>query len=175
MVNFVNFQKSITGLTALSVAALLLFACATAQYTDPFAYCAAIGTIDAPDARYTGPQTPDAIVRGLMKAMDIPADAPSEPLARLTTWRCMSGKVYACNFGANIPCQEKADTSRAPSAAMNDFCKANPTSDVIPAAVTGRATIYAWRCAIGAPAIEKELTKPDAQGFLTMFWYEVSK
>ena len=154
---------------------LFLSACDAPQYTDPFAYCAAVSTIDAPDERYTGPKTPDAIVRGLMNAMDIPADAPSEPLARLTTWRCMSGKVYACNFGANIPCQEKADTSRAPSAAMNDFCKANPASDVIPAAVTGRATVYAWRCANGAPAIEKELTKPDAQGFLTMFWYEVSK
>ncbi len=27
-----------------------------ATYSDPFAYCAAVGTIDAPDARYTGPK-----------------------------------------------------------------------------------------------------------------------
>jgi hypothetical protein len=168
-------RRVLVAISPLVFIILLWSACGATQYTDPFAYCAAVGTVDAPDARYTGPKTPEAIVRGLMKAMDLPADAPSEPLARLTTWRCMSGKVYACNFGANIPCQEKADTSRAPSAAMNDFCKANPASDFIPVAVTGRATVYAWRCANGAPAIEKELTKPDTQGFLTMFWYEVSK
>jgi hypothetical protein len=30
-----------------------------ARFSDPFAYCAAVGTIDAPDARYTGPRVPD--------------------------------------------------------------------------------------------------------------------
>ena len=125
----VNSRRVLIAISPLVFTILLLSACGATQYTDPFAYCAAVGTIDGPDERYTGPKTPEAIVRGLMKAMDLPADAPSEPLARLTTWRCMSGKVYACNFGANIPCQERADTSRAPSAAMNDFCKANPASD----------------------------------------------
>ena len=89
--------------------------CGASESADPFAYCATVGTIDTPDARYTGPKTPDAIVRGLMKAMGMSGDAPVEPLARLTTWRCMNGKVYACNFGANIPCLERADTKRTPS------------------------------------------------------------
>jgi hypothetical protein len=30
-----------------------------ATFTDPFAYCAALGTIDAPDSRYTGPKVPE--------------------------------------------------------------------------------------------------------------------
>jgi hypothetical protein len=103
------------------------------ESADPFAYCATVGTIDTPDARYTGPQTPDVIVRGLMKAMGISADAPVEPFVRLTTWRCMNGKVYACNFGANIPCRERADTKRTPSPEINEFCRANSTSEIIPA------------------------------------------
>ena len=30
-------------------------------FSDPFAYCAAVGQIDAPDARYTGPLMTDAL------------------------------------------------------------------------------------------------------------------
>ena len=153
---------------------LWLVACASPA-PDPFAYCATVGTIDAPDARWTGPKTPDAIVRGLMKAMGLAADAPVDPIAQSTFWRCMNNKVYACTVGANIPCQEKADTSKTPSAAMNDFCKVTPTSDFIPAYVTGRATVYDWKCTSGVPAINRQLTQPDARGFLSMFWYEISK
>lgn len=148
---------------------------AEASFADPFAYCSAVGAVDAPDARYAGPKTPDAVVRGLMKAMNVGAGAPVDEFTRLTKWRCMSGKLYGCNIGANIPCDEKADTNRTPTAAMDDFCKTNPASASIPAVVTGRATVYEWKCVSGKPAIAKELTKPDARGFLTMFWYEIPK
>ena len=30
-----------------------------ATFTDPYAYCTAVGNMDTPDARYTGPKTPD--------------------------------------------------------------------------------------------------------------------
>src|ERR1051325_6281651 len=33
-----------------------------ATYQDPSAYCAAVGTIDKPDASYTSPQIPDEII-----------------------------------------------------------------------------------------------------------------
>ncbi len=148
---------------------------AAASSADPFTYCSTVGNIDTPDARYTGPKMPDAVVKGLIKAMKMPAGAPVDEFARLTKWRCMGGKVYACNIGANIPCDEKADTNRTPTAAMNEFCTANPTSSAIPAVVTGRATVYDWKCASGKPAIAKELTQPDARGFLAMFWYEIGK
>lgn len=152
----------------------LLVACASPA-PDPFAYCAKVGTVDAPDASWTGPKTPDAIVRGLMKAMELPADAPLDPIARSTFWRCMDKKVYACSVGANIPCQERADTSQTPGAALNEFCQANPASDFIPAYITGRATVYEWKCADGAPVISRQLTEPDGRGFLKMFWYEIRK
>jgi hypothetical protein len=155
----------------------LLSACGSGQqsYNDPFAYCKAIENIDAPDARYTGPQVPEAIVKGLQKAFNMPADAPLPPFMENSSWRCMDGKVYACTVGANLPCGEKADTNRTPSEPIVDFCKANPSADVIPMAVTGRATVYEWRCTNGAPTIVKQFTEADARGFIASVWYEISK
>ena len=143
-------------------------------FADPFNYCAAVGTIDAPDVRYVGPEAPDAIVEGLKKELEMSDDAPAEWFVAGTVWRCMGGKVLACFVGTNLPCTAKADTSRTPTPAMVDFCEANPTSDFIPAVVTGRETVYEWRCTDGVPEIVKELFKPDAQGFLSDFWYEIS-
>lgn len=147
---------------------------APAAYNDPFAYCAAVGTIDAPDARYTGPPVPDVIAEGLKKAFNAPTDAPLEFFTNGTFWRCMNGKVYACTVGANLPCQAKADASRNPTQAQQDFCRENPTADFIPAVVTGRETIYEWRCNDGVPEIVRELTRPDERGFLSNIWYEIS-
>ncbi len=145
-----------------------------AQFTDPFAYCAAVGVVDAPDARYTGPEAPEAVVNGLREVLGTPDDAPMEPFVAGTFWRCMDGRVWACFVGANLPCTTKADTSRTPTPDMADFCKANPNSDFIPAYVTGRATVYEWRCTNGAPEIVKQLVEPDAEGFLANIWYEIS-
>jgi hypothetical protein len=100
-------------------------------FADPFAYCAAVGTIDAPDARYTGARMPESIARGLKQALGAPAGAPLTPFLEHSFWRCMDGQVYACTVGANIPCQEKADTSGTPTAAMADFCRSRPGQDVI--------------------------------------------
>jgi hypothetical protein len=85
----------------------------------------------------------------------------------------MDGKVYACTVGANLPCGEKANTSRTPSTAMTDFCAANAEAAAIPAAVTGRATVYAWRCTAGAPAVVRQVVEPDKQGFLANIWHEL--
>jgi hypothetical protein len=143
-------------------------------FRDPFAYCAAVGTIDQPDARYTGEQVPESVARGLMKAVNAPPNAPLDPFLRASFWRCMDGKVYACTVGANLPCQAKADLSRSPSAAMVDFCRQNPESEVIPAVVTGRMTVYQWRCRGGAPEIVRQVAQPDARGFLSGIWHEIS-
>ncbi len=145
-----------------------------ATFSDPFAYCAAVGTVDEPEARYVGPKTPDVVVKGVMKASGASADAPVELFARGTFWRCMDGKVYACFVGANLPCTSKADTSRTPTADEKDFCTANPNADVVPAVVTGRETVYEWRCKDGAPEIVRQVFTPDARGFISDFWYALS-
>lgn len=160
-----------------------LFGCSTmpgssasptpAAYTDPFAYCAAVGTLDAPDARYTGPEVPETIARGLQNALNAP-DTPLDVLVNGSFWRCMNGKVYACFVGANLPCEAKANTDRTPTQAEKDFCQQNPDSDFIPMVVTGRETVYEWRCNNAAPEIVRQLTEPDARGYLSNIWYEIS-
>ena len=144
------------------------------SFTDPFAYCGAIGTIDAPDARYTGPKMPETVAKGLMKATGAPADAPLDVFTNNSFWRCMGGKVYACTVGANIPCESKADTSKTPNEGTMNWCVSNPNSDFIPAVATGRETVYEWRCTNGAPQIVKQVLTPDARGFISVFWYLIN-
>ena len=142
---------------------------------DPWTYCKAVGTIDAPDARYIGPANPEAVALSLFRSQVSP-DKPMDPrVVKSTTWRCVDGRVLACNFGANIPCRDKANTDKTPTAGMNDFCKANPTSDFIPLAVTGHNSIYAWKCVNGTPTIDKQITEADAQGFLANVWRPVDR
>jgi hypothetical protein len=143
------------------------------HFDDPFAYCAAVGTLDAPDARYTGPAMPDAVARGLKAALALPADGPIEPLFRNSIWRCMNREVYACTVGANLPCAAKADIRREPAPALIDFCRQDPGAEIIPMAVTGRATVFEWRCADARPAIVRQLAQADAAGYLANIWYPI--
>ena len=143
-----------------------------ATYTDPFAYCAAVGAIDAPGAAYTGPQVPEAVAQGLQTALNAP-DTPLDVLQNGSSWRCMDGEVYACFVGANLPCDAKANTDRTPTQDETDFCVQNPNADILPAAVTGRETVFEWRCRNGAPEIVRQLFQPDARGFLSEVWYKI--
>jgi hypothetical protein len=142
-----------------------------ASFDDPFAYCAAVGTIDAPDARYRGPALPETVARRLRKAMDVPGG----DLAAFSNshWRCMNGRLYACTVGANLPCTAKADPSRTPGPALDTFCREQPDAAIIPAYVTGRETVYEWRCRRGVPVVERQVAQADARGFIAGIWYEI--
>ena len=142
-----------------------------ATFSDPFAYCAAVGQIDAPDSRYSGPKMSDALFNDYLAAngLALNSDYP-EAFKHMTIWRCMDKQVYACNFGANIPCDTKANTDTSPSQAILDYCKANPNVDFIPAAVTGHTAIYSWGCVKGAPALGPQTDKLDAAGYQASFW-----
>ena len=145
---------------------------AVETYADPFAYCTAVGAIDAPDARYTGEAAPDAVIKGYLKAAGIEENPEfSDVYKKMTIWRCMENKVYACNFGANLPCDSKANTDREPTQAMADFCKQNPGSDFIPMAVTGHETIYSWHCVKDAPELLEQISQVDAAGYIENIWY----
>ncbi|MBA3532007.1 MAG: hypothetical protein H0T73_08825 [Ardenticatenales bacterium] len=142
-------------------------------FTDPFAYCAEVGTIDEPDARFAGgDELPEAIRQGLLDLGLVSADAPPEILAG-GVWRCREGKVVVCHVGANLPCLGKADSSETPSEPLKEFCAENTDADVVPAVVTGRETIYEWRCTDGAPEIGRAVFTVDDQGFISDFWYEL--
>lgn len=159
--------------TTVQTAAPVQTSTAQAANSDPFAYCNVIGTIDAPDARYTGEKMPMSIVEGMVKAGLVADDAPQQ-IKENAVWRCMDNSVWVCPMGANIPCDEKADTSQTPSAALTDFCQANPSADVIPATVSGRTTIYEWHCQAGKPVVGKQVLHADAQGFIADFWHSLA-
>jgi hypothetical protein len=144
-------------------------------YTDPVTYCAAVGTIDTPDARYTGEAVPDSILTGYLKAAGIEnSTEPLETLRAGTSWRCMNNQVYACNVGANLPCQSKADTSTTPTQAMNDYCAANADATFLPASVTGHDSIYSWKCQGSTAVTDQQIDKADDAGFLSSIWYTLN-
>lgn len=148
---------------------------AQAAFTDPFAYCAAKGTIDKPGADYTGEALPEVLINAYKKAAGLESSSmPSEVFKQETSWRCMDGKVYACSVGANLPCQAKVSTDKTPSPAIVDFCKTSPDADVIPMSVTGHETIFSWRCVKGAPEA-KQVDEADAQGYMKSIWYELAQ
>jgi len=131
--------------------------------------------LDYQDARYLGPKTPDSITEGLQAALNATPTAatPASFPPGSVYWRCMSGSVYACAVGANIPCWSKADTSTEPSAAMVDFCKEQPGAGVIPASVTGRETVYDWSCQNGAPVAGQQVHQVDPAGYIVDYWYAI--
>lgn len=142
-------------------------------YDDPFAYCRAVGTVDAPDDRYDGPAIPDLLAEKLRAAVGAPEDAPLGLFREGAIWRCMDGAVFACTVGANLPCATKADSGRTPSEPMRQFCREQPDAPVIPAVVTGRATVYGWRCAGGEAVAEGPPRAIDSAGFLADIWYRL--
>jgi hypothetical protein len=40
-------------------------------------------------------------------------------------------------------------------------------------AVTGRATVFEWRCEGERPAIVRQFAQPDAAGYLAEIWYAI--
>jgi hypothetical protein len=157
----------------LAVAITLGAGRAEAAWTDPVAYCRAVRTIDKPDTQYTGPAVPDWMARALMRAVHAP---PSAPLSvfRHAAWRCADGAVLACSYGANIPCDQKADASHTAPVGAKRFCAENHTADVVPAYATGHATIFEWRCAGGEPVIARQVLQVDPTGYPAAFWYHVT-
>jgi hypothetical protein len=135
-----------------------------ADYTDPFKYCAAMGTADRPDSQWRGPRVPVAVARAMQKAFGVDSGAPLTTFLQNTYWRCMNGKVYACSVGVNIPCMSKARTDRAPTPAIKEFCQANPRADAVPAYVTGHDSIYLWGCKSSRPYVVRQINEPDARG-----------
>ena len=143
-------------------------------YDDPFAYCAAVGTVDEADERYVGEELPLVVLEGIREALDA-TDVDLEVFEIGTVWRCMDNQVYACNVGANLPCLAKADESREPTQPMVDYCADNAGSDFIPAVVTGRATVYNWACEDTEPVVVEQYTEVDSQGYLEFVWYELAQ
>jgi hypothetical protein len=94
---------------------------------------------------------------------------PTRVAVDTTVFRCAGGRVMVCTTGANLPCG-KANTKRAPSAGVVQWCRDNPDASVVPAVATGHDTIYQWRCRAGAPSIVRQTLHVDPRGFIAEFW-----
>lgn len=145
------------------------------QFTDPAAYCRAVGTIDAPDSRYGGRELADWMLAAYFSPQDIADFRDGRRPFYGVAWRCVQGDVLICQ-NAQTPSCMKPDTVRTPSPEMREFCRtAQGSPPVIPRVVTGTARMlaYDWICRGQEPAIAKE-TPLDAQGFVAADWKRVA-
>jgi hypothetical protein len=152
---------------------------ALAQISDARRYCAQVINDDAIR------QLPRSLVLDAIKARNL--DEASDPnsdgaratsqmskqdideYAESTVFRCMNGLVFVCNYGANIPCGGRADTTRR-MPEVDRYCRQNPNEEMVPMAVTGHSTIYTWACERGKPRITDE-QQLDQRGFSVLFWH----
>lgn len=125
-------------------------------FSDPFRYCQAIGTIDAPDAEYNGPDVPPAIATAL-------GLAPSTP-GNEVHWRCVDRTVMACT-------SQGAACAPTPTVeVMLGYCAAHPDTQNI-AAPNG-----SWSCNGTRPVIPRDQKWPvDARGFYPNAWQQVAQ
>lgn len=154
-------MKYLSALTIFALAATPLIA---QTYADPVAYCKAVGTIDKPDSRYTGPKLPVWMAKDLNLK-------PGQ--GKLMEWRCAGGALLACVYGANLPCDSKANTSKKPTTAILTYCRQNPDSKFVPMYVTGHETTISWACHGSNPAVIRS-APVDAQGYAKAYWKPVS-
>lgn len=114
---------------------------------------------------------PVTLVPAARQLFSFSADTPGGYVRKSTSFRCMKGKVWLCNTGANLVCG-KANIRRTPAGAA-DFCKQNPGSDVVPMAATGHDTVYEWRCAGKKAVISKQVETVDRRGFISENWRQL--
>lgn len=124
----------------------------TASGSDPFSYCARVGTDHRPDPNAVQNGLPMALVQNLRQVRGAMA-APAK-------WRCAEGKVMVCIDLGNANCSVTPDAQ-----AMLGFCRANPNTQNI-AAPAG-----SWSCDGTRPVIPPGQVWPvDAFGFYPGAW-----
>jgi hypothetical protein len=133
----------------------------TAHAQSVNAYCASVGNDDRVKP------IPPTLVPEARHLFGWISDQPVASVQETTVFRCMRGKVWLCNYGANLLCA-KGDVSRV-SKGADAYCKEFPGSDLVPMAATGHATIYTWKCMGSRPRII-ESEEVDARGFITKQW-----
>lgn len=125
------------------------------------AYCRRVGTDDRVRP------LPAELIPAFRRAFDL-QHAPADYIAHTGFVRCADGVVMGCGVGANLPCG-KADTRRDIPGA-DTWCRDNGDPAMIPAYVTGHASIYEWRCEGGRAVPVRQVQAVDARGFVARFW-----
>jgi hypothetical protein len=126
------------------------------SFTDPNVYCAAVGTVAAPDARYTGPPVPRAVTAALLSPESTPADQ--------IHWRCADGAAFACSAHHTDACM--------PTPTVDDmlkYCAQHADAKNLP------APNGSWSCNGTRPVIPEDQSWPvDPQGFFPGAWIRVT-
>lgn len=139
-----------------------------------FSYCTIQGNMDSIDVQKIKPDWLKRVEPLLRKTFSLSSSIPVGLVVKGTFWRCMEGQVYVCIVGANIPCWGKADVSRKPTVAMQNFCHFHSGSTDLPITVTGSATVFSWQCKNSVPVIIKQEFQIDSRGFQKKWWYKLS-
>jgi hypothetical protein len=134
----------------------------SAEIASPVAYCAKVGDDDKTR------KLPSSLVSYARRLFGFSEYQNDRMVQAMTTWRCMSGRVWVCSYGANLPCW-KGDISRT-SEGGDSFCAENPNADDIPMAATGHGTIYDWRCRGRKAVVKGQLLSIDLRGFVAEMW-----
>jgi hypothetical protein len=135
--------------------AVAAIAPATGTFSDPFAYCNAVKTVDYVDSRYVGPRFTADIADALRVPMESAPDRVS--------WRCVNGVIYAC---ASFDWPVCAMTPTAQE--MVDYCQRNPGVTRL------LAPNGTWSCEGIKPRIPDGASWPvDARGFFPNAWIPV--
>jgi len=112
-------------------------------------------------------ELPDELIPAAAKALEMDAQF----IRGGGYYRCSGGRLLVCAVGANLNCG-KADTDRNPDSVIA-YCIRNPNDPSIPLAVTGHATVYSWKCVGGAPQLDGDGMKVDADGYVAVNWREL--
>jgi hypothetical protein len=134
----------------------------SASAQDMQAYCARVGNDDRVRP------VPDSLIAAARRMFEFSAQSPDAYVRASTAVRCMNGKTWLCDRGANLVC-EKADTERR-SPGAEAFCRHNPDAVGVPMSATGHATIYEWVCVGREARIVRQSTQVDARGFIAENW-----
>lgn len=111
---------------------------------------------------------PAALVPQARQLFGFSRETPNAVIRNGTSYRCMGGKAWLCNVGANLVCGKANAAKNLPGAAA--FCKDNPGSDMIPMAATGHDTIYEWKCVGPNAQIVRQVVAVDPRGFIAENW-----
>jgi hypothetical protein len=142
--------------TASSAAAAATRVAAGQSYADPFAYCAALGTVDYVDGRYSGSMVTPEIAQALRMPIDSSRDR--------VVWRCVGGQVLGCSSFAWPRC------GIVPTAKeLVEFCRLFPD---VPRLIAPQGP---WSCVAGKPKLPDNASWPvDARGFAVGAWINIS-
>lgn len=126
------------------------------QWSDPFEYCAAVGTVDAPDRRYAGP----SLTAPIADALGVPLSSPSDR----ARWRCYDGRLLACASFAGPRCALTPTVTE-----MLEYCSRNPGTAGL------QAPNGTWSCNGSNPQVPEGDTWPmDPRGFLPEAWVAIA-